>query len=442
MVRGVRNRQRLGHPLEPFGQVATHLPEPPQRCGGAERDLAGSDLRCPHQRRAKVVVLLLEPVEPRALAGAHDLARGLFGQLPEQVSVTVAEPIPAPLRHGLVHRELANRLEHREARLPVDALLLAHEAVLDQRGDRVDRIALDLLGTHALDGGQRGTAHEDRQAREHGAIGGVEHVVAPGDRPAQGLLPGGEVAAAALEQPEPPLEARQHRLRREDPDPRRRQLDRQREPVEADADLRHRRGVLVGHLEARLDRSCALDEEGDGLVLREAIERREMRRVRQAERWNRVLLLAGDAQRAAAARQHGEVRRRRQQIRDRGSGGDDLLEVVEDEQHAAIRDVLRQPLGSAAAGPVCEAQLLGDRGGDELGLGDRRELDEEHAVGMVVQRSGRNLQAESRLAGAARAGEGQQAAAPQQVEHLADLSLAPEEGRQPRRQVVRRRSPP
>ena len=56
-------------------------------------------------------------------------------------------------------------------------------------------------------------ADEDRQAREQRPLRLVEHVVAPGDRAAQRLLPFGKVAGAAGEQPEAVLEPAQHRLR-------------------------------------------------------------------------------------------------------------------------------------------------------------------------------------------------------------------------------------
>ena len=52
------------------------------------------------------------------------------------------------------------------------------------------------------------------------------------------------VARTAGQERQPFLEPRQQRRRREDPYPCRRQLDRQRQPVQPPADLRHRRGVL------------------------------------------------------------------------------------------------------------------------------------------------------------------------------------------------------
>ena len=134
---------------------------------------------------------------------------------------------------------------------------------------------------HLLDCLEPRAAHEHRQAGEQRPLRLFEHVVAPRDRAAQGLLALGEVAGAAGEQSETVLEPAEHRLRREDSDARRRQLDGQRQAVEAHADLRHGRRVLVGHVEVGLHGARALDEQRDGLELRELGERRQVRGIRQ-----------------------------------------------------------------------------------------------------------------------------------------------------------------
>ena len=101
----------------------------------------------------------------------------------------------------------------------------SHEPVQDldaqvfHPADCVDRI-------HA------GAAGEDGQAAEEGALALFEQVVAPVDGAAQRLLALGPVTRAAGEQVETPSQAREHGLRREDVDPRRRQLDREWQAVE------------------------------------------------------------------------------------------------------------------------------------------------------------------------------------------------------------------
>ena len=113
------------------------------------------------------------------------------------------------------------------------------------------------------------------------------------------------------------LEAAEHRLRRQEPDPRRRQLDRQRQAVQADADLGHGRRVLVRDREVGLTararsmkRATARTATGWSMAGR-------LRRVRQRERRDRVLVLAGDAQHGPAGDDQ-DVRfgQRREQLAD------------------------------------------------------------------------------------------------------------------------------
>ena len=80
----------------------------------------------------------------------------------------------------------------------------------------------------------------------------VEQVVAPGDRAAQRLLAFGQIARAAGEDLQAALQSSQHRRGRQRLDARRRQLDGQRQPVEAIADLGNRARVLAGQREVGL----------------------------------------------------------------------------------------------------------------------------------------------------------------------------------------------
>ena len=231
-------------------------------------------------------------------------------------------------------------------------------------------------------------ADEDREACEQRLLRLVEHVVAPGDRAAQRLLPFGKVAGAAGEQSKAVLEPAQHRFGREDPDARRRQLDGQRQPIEAHADLGHRRRVVVRDVEIGLHGARSLDEERDCLELRELREWRQVGGIGEAERRNRILLLAGDVEDAAAAGQDGEVRAGSKEGVDRRRRVGHLLEVVEDEQHAPLADVVDQPIDRAAPATLGKAERLADGGRYELRLGDGRQLDEEDALREGAQASG------------------------------------------------------
>src|ERR1700694_3155020 len=108
----------------------------------------------------------------------------------------------APLAE-LLPRKLANRPEHAEARLAIGLALLAHEALVDQRGDGIQGIRCTVAVEHdALDRVERGSPGEDREAGEDAPIGLVQELVAPGDGAPQGLLPFGQVPRATGEQPE------------------------------------------------------------------------------------------------------------------------------------------------------------------------------------------------------------------------------------------------
>ena len=95
-----------------------------------------------------------------------------------------------------------------------------------------------------------------------------EQVVAPVERGPQRPLPGRGVARPA-QQGQPAPQAGQQRRRREERHPGRGQLHRQGQPVQAVAQLRHRRGVLVGDGEVGPRATGPGDEQRHRLVLRQ-----------------------------------------------------------------------------------------------------------------------------------------------------------------------------
>ena len=82
--------------------------------------------------------------------------------------------------------------------------------------------------------------------------------------------------------------------------------------------------------------------------------------------------------------------------------------------------MLAHVLGDAVLRP----DRLPHRGQNELRVGDGRKRDEEHPAGEALDRFGRHLQREARLAGAAGPGEGEQASLPQELEQLGELALS------------------
>ena len=104
-----------------------------------------------------------------------------------------------------------------------------------------------------------------------------------------------------------------------------------------------------------------------------------------------------DAQQFAARDQQRQVRTGGEKLRELGRRLDHLLEVVEEEQHLPLADVVGQV--------VLGAERLGDRLGHERGIAERGQPDPEDAGLELGHELGRSLDRQPRLARAARAGE-------------------------------------
>ena len=102
---------------------------------------------------------------------------------------------------------------------------------------------------------------ERRQAPQQGALLVAEQLVAPVERPSQGLLALGQVAGAGRVEADRRVPAREHGRGRQDRGARSRELDRQRQAVQAPADLRHGDGDLRGQLELRIARAGSRGEQ-------------------------------------------------------------------------------------------------------------------------------------------------------------------------------------
>ena len=378
-------------------------------------------------------MLAVQSREPEAPLGAQQVRPRLLGQRQEAPRVAVAYRLRVGAGGELLQRELADRLEHDGAR-PGAVLLLADQALVDQRLQSLQHVDAQLVAAaDRLDVLQLGAPREHREAREQAPPRLVEQIVAPRDRAPQRLLPVGEIARARLQQAEAALQPRQDRRGRQQLDARRGQLDRQRQPVQAGADLGDRRGVVVGDLESRLDRERPLDEQPDRLVLRHTLGGRA--RIGEHQRRHRHLLLARDAKRAARRRDHLQARAGADQIGDQRRGGQHLLEVVHHQQRLPIAQVLHQPVPRRAL-PGLQVQGVDDRGRHQIGVDDRRERDEGDAAREAIRHLRRDLQRQARLAGAARAGQRQHARLLEQPHALGDLALAPDEAGHLHGQVV------
>ena len=222
----------------------------------------------------------------------------------------------------------------------------------------------------------------------------------------------GPGAAAAGEQAEAVAQPRGDLLGGEDGDPGRRQFDRQRHPVQPDTDLRHRRGVLRSQGEGWHQGAGALQEERHGGDARQRLQVQYLPRLRQVghrQGWHGEVVLPGHAQRDAAGHETGQPRAGRQQGGEVRGGGDDLFEVVQEQQGGPVLQVVAQGVQRIQAREVAQAQRPGDRRQDPRGVAHRCQVHEPDAVGEGVLHAPGDLQGQPRLADARGPGEGEEA---------------------------------
>ena len=294
-----------------------------------------------------------------------------------------------------------------------------------------------LRTRHRLRRLDRAAAGKDGQAAEDGLLLRREEIVAPGDRIAHRLLAGREGAGAARQERQPLLQPLQQRLRREDLDPRGGQLDGQRQPVEPGADLGHGGRVGSGHGEVRLDRLRPLDEQAHRLVLAQALDRRQVGRIGQRERCQRVFLLAVGMQRDAAGHQHLD-----------GSGaapGASATSGAASTTRSKLSSTRRRRLPpstalrrAAVTSPSRTPSTAPIAAATRAGIVERAQIDEPDAIGEVLQEVGGHLQRQPRLAHPAGSGERQQAhvVPPRAGRRPGNLLLPPEKRGRLERQVV------
>ena len=328
-------------------------------------------------------------------------------------------PAQSRRRHGSIGRavscrELADDLEHAEARLAFAAGDRVDQALVGQRGETVERLDPELgAGVADLVGRlERPAAGEDGEPDEQPPLGRVEQLVAPVDRAPERALPSGQVLAPLASTgrrrssrsriasaPRTLIRAAASSIASGSPS--------SRLQISATAGR-----VLVRDLEVGLDGARAFDEQRDGLVLRKSRGGRRRGGVGKVKRRDAELLLPGQVQHRAARDDDPQPRRSGEQLGDERRGAHDLLEVVEDQQQLALAEVLLHPLLEVAIGRLPDAQGGGDGRGGRGAVASILEGDEEGAVGEIGQEALREREPEACLARAARAGERDQASLP------------------------------
>ena len=259
----------------------------------------------------------------------------------------------------------------------------------------------------AGDGDGRGDVEvsgEDAQAIEDVALGLAEQRVRPLDGSLQRLVAARGVGPAAGQQPEPLIQQPGDRGRAQRRHPRGGQLDRQRDPVQAPADLADRRGVSRGQGKVAACGSGALDEQGYRVA--GGGGRHARRRRRQRQRPQPEDLLTAHAQRLPARGQDAHPAAAAQDVRCEGRcRAHQVLAVVDHQQQRAFRaEELHDAAGRGDAGPGTHPQGAQDGLRHRLLVLGRVQLAQPRAVAEGGQLVGRSLHRQPGLAHSAGSG--------------------------------------
>jgi len=153
---------------------------------------------------------------------------------------------------------------------------------------------------------------------------------------------------------------------------------------------------------------------------------------RERQRRDRALLLAGHAQRRAAADQDPNGPRLLQQPRHHRGARQEVLEVVQHDQDLPFAQLAHQVLHQRPVPGVLQPDVLGDRRWHQPRIPDGRQRDEIDAVRVVAGHRRGHGDAQPGLAAAARPGQRDQVAAREQLFRLLQLAFpADEAGQRP-----------
>lgn len=181
------------------------------------------------------------------------------------------------------------------------------------------------------------------------------------------------------------------------------------------ADAHHGGRILGRPQEVRSHLLTALHEQIDRGVRPQGVRVRNRGGVGHGQREDRDNVLAAEAQPGAAGHQGFEPGTGAQEIGKIRSSGDDLLEVIKDEQQLAIVKRLLERGQGRATTRFTQPHGQRDRGQDQIGIGDGRQPNQANAVAKRLSHRRPGRESEAGLADAAGSGERDQAhAVPQQ----------------------------
>ncbi len=199
---------------------------------------------------------------------------------------------------------------------------------------------------------------------------------------------------AARQNGEPLLEPLEQGARGQRPDPGGCELDRERQAVDAPADLADNPLVLGRDVEVGLQRPSPLFEELDGGIV---VERRDGKDV-----------LAGQVQNGTARDQEHESRGAGEQLDERRRRGAQMLDVVEDDEELPVAHCRSERVERSLAGHLRDPDCARDRRQEQPRVAQGRELDDHSAVGEARRRLPGGREREARLAAPSCAGEDEQ----------------------------------
>ena len=131
------------------------------------------------------------------------------------------------------------------------------------------------------------------------------------------------------------LEAVKEGLGRQEVAPGCRQLDGERQAIQLLADRRHRGRVLRGYGKVILRRTGPRGEESHRIVLTEVLDGREVSKIRDRKGRDAHIMLTVDTQHRSARDEDLESRARGEEIGNERRCGQEMLEVVENQEQLA-----------------------------------------------------------------------------------------------------------
>ncbi len=271
----------------------------------------------------------------------------------------------------------------------------------------MERLGAVLLAYHlgSLEGA---AANEDGEPAEEALFRFCQQVVAPLQRVAQRLLAHGQVACATGEDIQTMGKAMEQSLRWEQLAPGSGQFERQRQAIQAHADLCDGVRISRGQLKGRLDGLRAQDKEAHRGPLQEGLWLWQLREIGERERGNRELLLSREVEGGSAGDEHAETRTGGEQHKELGCRLEQVLEVVQQQQQVPLAQRSPHLFLQGEISHIPQAERLGDRCQDPGRIADRGERHEADSIGKVVEQRLRHRQPQARFAHSSRSDEGQQ----------------------------------